>query len=120
MVIPETGFDEVPINPTIRLDTVTKKNPNIMTRTPINSLFNIESPGICGSIAIKTTRAMLPNMTVLNERSSSVRFTAFFSSAVLLIEARLDLNEEIIVGMVLRRVINKLAPGRSLPVVFSL
>jgi len=27
MVIPEIGFEELPINPTIRDDTVTKKNP---------------------------------------------------------------------------------------------
>src|ERR1700753_2656165 len=33
MVIPETGFDELPINPTMRDDTVTNKKPNSATST---------------------------------------------------------------------------------------
>ncbi|OQA03688.1 MAG: hypothetical protein BWY67_02400 [Bacteroidetes bacterium ADurb.Bin397] len=46
IVIPEIGFEELPIIPTIRLETVTKKNPNITTRIPINNLFRMLSPGI--------------------------------------------------------------------------
>ena len=44
MVIPETGFDDEPMRPTMRLATVTKKNPNTTMRTPSRSLLPIPGP----------------------------------------------------------------------------
>jgi hypothetical protein len=38
IVIPEIGLLLLPINPTIRLETVTKKNPKIITSRPSISL----------------------------------------------------------------------------------
>ena len=35
MVMPEIGFDELPISPVMRLDTVTKKKPNTTTRSAV-------------------------------------------------------------------------------------
>ena len=38
IVIPETGFAEVPIRPTIREDTVTNKNPKTTTKSAASRL----------------------------------------------------------------------------------
>ena len=38
IVMPETGFDDDPISPTIRDETVTKKNPKMMTRIDARTL----------------------------------------------------------------------------------
>ncbi len=73
IVIPDIGLLLDPIKPTIRLATVTKKNPKIMTNTPIQNLLVMESPGICGSKAMTPTKAKLPRITTRIERSFSVR-----------------------------------------------
>ena len=51
MVIPEIGFDELPMMPTIRLETVTKKKPNTTTRRPVRSDPGKE-PGSVGRSAM--------------------------------------------------------------------
>ena len=38
IVIPEIGFDEVPIRPVMRDDTVTKRNPKTITRIAARKL----------------------------------------------------------------------------------
>ena len=43
MVIPETGFDDEPMRPTMRLATVTKKNPKTTISRPSSSL--LPTPG---------------------------------------------------------------------------
>ena len=101
IVMPEIGLDDEPIKPTIRLDTVTKKKPNTTTSIPSSNLFVSVCPGICGKISISTTKSMLPIITVLIDKSSSVRLMRMFSPAVLFTDARLDLKDDIMVGMVL-------------------
>ena len=56
MVMPDTGLEEVPMMPTIRLATVTKKKPNTMMSTPISSLPKTEVPGTKGSSAMTMIR----------------------------------------------------------------
>ena len=73
MVMPEIGFDEEPMMPTMRLATVTKKKPKTTTRSAIRIFWKTEFPGTCGSAASSTTRPRLPAMTVTKERSRSVR-----------------------------------------------
>ncbi len=115
IVIPEIGFELDPMMPTMRLATVTKKNPNTIIRTPSKSLLKILSPGICGMNAINTTSRRLPPRTTVNGKSRSVRRTA--TPALLsFIEATLSLNDEMIVGRVLRRVMKPPAATAPAPI----
>src|SRR5260370_9398174 len=50
-VIPEIGFDEEPISPVMRLETVTKKNPNKPIRIPETRLI----PSSCAAHIITAT-----------------------------------------------------------------
>src|ERR1700722_3487797 len=73
IVIPEIGFDELPMMPTIRLETVTKKNPKTTTRSPVRSdPGNV--PGNVGRNAMIATSATHPPTTIDSGRSRSVRF----------------------------------------------
>ena len=45
MVMPETGFEEDPIRPTMRDETVTKKNPKTTTRIDATKLPCVGMPG---------------------------------------------------------------------------
>ena len=45
MVMPETGFDDDPIRPTMREETVTKKNPKTITSTEATKLPWVGRPG---------------------------------------------------------------------------
>ena len=114
MVIPEIGLLLEPIIPTIRLLTVTKKNPNTTIRIPIKNLFRIESPGNIGRNDISKIKARLPIKTVLNERSFSVRETA--TPPFSFIELTLSRNEEMIVGIVFIRVMNPPAATAPAPI----
>ena len=58
IVMPEIGFDEVPMMPTMREDTVTKKNPKTTTSRPIRSE---PGNGPCGK----------PGRTVMSSASTS-------------------------------------------------
>src|ERR1700730_7012106 len=70
MVIPLTGFDDVPISPQIREDTVTNKNPNTMTSRAAAKFENspVAAPGIglnVSSAQIIATRTTEPISTNL-------------------------------------------------------
>src|SRR6266849_2602016 len=64
------GFEEEPISPVMRDDTVTKKNPKITIRTAARKLPCV---GILGATARKIARANDPPRTTVAGRSRSVR-----------------------------------------------
>src|ERR1043166_2655727 len=72
IVMPEIGFDEEPMIPTIRLETVTKKNPKTTISTDmINDPGNV--PGMFGRTAMMTTRRSEPPTTHVIGMSRAVR-----------------------------------------------
>ena len=70
MVIPEIGFDEVPIKPVMREDTVTKRKPKMMTRIAARKFPCI---GIFGATTRKIASRNDPPSTKVVGRSRSVR-----------------------------------------------
>ena len=85
IAIPETGLLEEPINPTIRAETVAKKNPNITTRTAPRKLT-----GKIGSNQMATAiTAIIPRMIgigksrCVREASAVARFLAMLPIACL-------------------------------------
>src|SRR5262249_4764020 len=72
MVMPETGFDDDPIRPTIREDTVTKKKPKMTTRIDARTLPCV---GMRGATARKIARSTVPARTTVIGTSRSVRTT---------------------------------------------
>src|SRR4029079_17362113 len=73
IVIPETGFDEDPIRPTMRDETVTKKNPKTTTRMDATKLPCV---GIRGATTRKSASRRVPARTTVNGMSRSVRTRA--------------------------------------------
>src|SRR5215468_7309989 len=72
--MPEIGFDDVPIMPTMRELTVTKKKPKTTTNSPISSLPRIPPPlGSWGRTATMRTSASEPRITYVIGMSRSVR-----------------------------------------------
>ena len=61
IVMPEIGLDEVPMMPTIREDTVTKKKPNTTTSRPIISEPGKGPCGKLGSTVMISARTSEPN-----------------------------------------------------------
>ncbi len=74
IVMPEIGFDEVPMIPTMREETVTKKKPKTTMRSDIRSDCGKGPCGKFGRIARITTIASDPMSTNPIPRSRSVRF----------------------------------------------
>ena len=70
IVMPEIGFDEDPISPVIRDETVTKKKPKITIRIEARKFPCV---GIFGAIARKTASASEPIRTTRIGISRSVR-----------------------------------------------
>ena len=68
IVMPLTGFEELPTKPTVKEATVTKKNPN-KTTTPTAIIF-IPRPGVSHKRKIIAAE---PNITQLIGKSSAVR-----------------------------------------------
>src|SRR5262249_8605166 len=104
IVIPEIGFEEVPMIPTMREETVTKKNPNTTTSSPITSEPGNGPCGKPGRIVMSSARTIEPTTTIPIPRSCSVRAVPPFSPPAPkdLIDSR---KAETIVGMVLISVI---------------
>ena len=71
--MPEIGFDDEPMRPTMRLATVTKKKPKTTISRPSSSLLPIPGPGTNGSSAMTTTSTAEPTSTNVIGRSRSVR-----------------------------------------------
>src|SRR3954462_13837810 len=112
IVMPEIGFDEDPIRPTIRDDTVTKKNPKTITSTDVTTLPCVGKPG---ASARKNARATVPTRTILIGISRSVRSRP--ATAPLAAKSfMLSRNDEMIVGMVLPSVIRPAASTAPAPV----
>ena len=70
IVIPEIGFEDDPISPVMRDDTVAKKNPKKITRTETRRLPCVGSPGIT---ARNIASASDPARTIVIGMSRSVR-----------------------------------------------
>ena len=68
---------------------------------------------------MSNTKAKLPKITILKDRSLSVRLITFNSDLLLFIEAKLDLNEDMIVGIVLNKVIKPPAATAPAPICFT-
>ena len=58
--MPEMGFEDEPMMPTMRDETVTKTKPKAMMRSAMSSLFSTVAPGTCGSSTSTTTRPIEP------------------------------------------------------------
>ena len=72
IVIPEIGFDEEPMRPTMRDDTATKKKPNTTMRR-LSSSAHGNPTGIFCTSGIKTAMATEPKATQVIGMSRSVR-----------------------------------------------
>ncbi len=116
IVMPDIGLLLDPTRPTMRLATVTKKNPKIITNTPIKSRWKTPSPGMFGRTAVSAINIRLPIITTLKERSCSVRATLAvpFSFS----DETLSRNELMIVGIVFINVMNPPAATAPAPICF--
>src|SRR4051812_37757803 len=70
IVMPEIGFDDVPIRPVMRDETVAKKKPKIKTRTAARTLPYVGSDG---TTMRKSARRSDPPTTTVIGMSRSVR-----------------------------------------------
>ena len=114
IVIPETGFELVPIRPTIRDDTVTKKKPNTTMRTP-SRMRPPKVPGRNGNSAMMATSARLPPTTTPMGRSWLVREGRAAPAPARML-AMLPLNAATMVGSVRRSVMNPPAATAPAPI----
>ena len=110
IVIPEIGFDDEPIRPVMRDDTVAKKKPKMMMRTATRKLPCVGSPG---ASARKSASRSEPPMTTVIGRSRSVRSCA--PPAPLPMPFRPSRAEETMVGMVRARVMRPAASTAPAP-----
>src|SRR5688572_27512092 len=76
IVMPEIGFDDDPIRPTMREETATKKKPKIRMSTPVRRLAGNPPVGRFGRNAITRTRITDPIATQEIGMSRSVLGTA--------------------------------------------
>ena len=112
IVIPEIGFDEEPMRPVMRDETVTKKNPKTMTSSETRKLPCVGMPGaIARTIASRSE----PPSTMDSGRSRSVRSrTAWDCPAPK--SFMLSRNEETMVGIVRPKVMMPEASTAPAPV----
>ena len=110
MVMPLMGLELLPMMPTMRLLTVTKKKPKVTMRRPSTTL-PMPLPGMNGNRATTTTRPMEPATTIHKGRSFSVRFTTSVPSPPRDLMA--PLKAETMVGMVLISVMKP--PAATMP-----
>src|ERR1022692_2330976 len=75
IVMPEIGFDEDPISPVSRDETVTKRKPKTTMRTAPTSLVPIPASRSSGADMIDAMRMTIPIPTNFMDRSLSVRGT---------------------------------------------
>ncbi len=112
MVIPETGFDDEPIRPTILDETVTKKNPKMTTRIEATKLPCV---GIAGAMARNSANSTVPMSTMLRGISRSVRLWPP-AAPLALKSLMLSRNDETIVGIVRASVMRPAASTAPAPV----
>ena len=82
--MPEMGFDEEPISPVNREETVTNRKPNITMNNAPTMPSTVKPNPKAGEAARASTSPRLPKMTKLSGRSRSVRGTrdSFLASAL--------------------------------------
>ena len=112
IVIPEMGFDDVPIRPTMRDDTVTKKKPKTIVSTAARKLPCV---GIPGATARKIASSRLPTRTTSSGMSRSVR-ACVTAPPFAPRSFMLSRNDETIVGIVRASVISPAASTAPAPV----
>src|SRR3989449_10914127 len=112
IVIPEIGFDDDPIKPVIRDDTVTKKKPNTSSSSDARKLPCV---GILGATARKIASASEPPSTTASGRSRSVRNVAACDLPALK-SFMLSRNDGTIVGTVRHRLMMPAARTAPAPV----
>src|SRR5215471_18360695 len=112
IVMPEIGFDDVPMSPVMRDDTVTKKNPKITMRIAARKFPWV---GIFGATARKIASASEPTSTTPSGMSRSVRARAIAPAPAprSFIASR---NDDTIVGMVRASVMSPDARTAPAPV----
>ncbi len=113
MVIPEMGFDELPMRPVMREDTVTKKKPKSTIRMAARKLY---WSGIRGASAKKSASSSEPTRTTVSGRSRSVLSRESAAPASALNSRTLSRKDETIVGMVRASVISPAASTAPAPV----
>src|SRR5438270_5916822 len=120
IVIPETGFAELPIRPVMRDDTVTNRNPKIMTKMEATTLAKSEvcAPGTGLKVRkahIMTINSTEPPTVTDIGRSSSVRrldWSLFPAPSCF----RLACNADTIVGTVFNSVMSPAAATAPAPI----
>ena len=118
IVMPEIGFDDEPMMPTMRLATVTKKKPKTTISRPSSSLLPMPVPGTNGSTRDhEDQHQRADRATTVIGRSRSVRSTcAAAPPRARRSEAMLSLNDETIVGSVLISVMKPPAATAPAPI----
>src|SRR5215469_972580 len=124
IAIPLIGFDEFPISPQIRDETVTNKNPNTTTNTAAIRFDSspVFAPGIGRNVSsthIIATIASEPSTTIFIEKSRSTRLTAVataFTARLLRISFSPALSADTIVGSVFTSVITPAAATAPAPI----
>src|SRR4051812_3634401 len=121
IAMPEIGFDDVPINPVMRDDTVTNRNPNITMNTAaaIFAKREVCAPGT----GLNVSMPMIINMTTATPpiatfmlKSLSVRFSEAVSAVLLEKSFMPARNAATIVGIVFSSVINPAAATAPAPI----
>ena len=112
IVIPEIGFDELPMRPVIRDDTVTKKNPKTTISTAATKFHCIGMPGVT---ARNSARSSEPTRTTVSGMSRSVRSRPA-APVVAPNSFTLSRNDDTIVGSVRASVIRPAARTAPAPV----
>ena len=112
IVMPEIGFDDDPISPVMRDDTVTKKKPNTSSR---NAARKLPCVGILGATARKSASSSDPPRTTTIGMSRSVRI---LDACVWPLPKSFTLsrNDETIVGIVRASVMMPAASTAPAPV----
>ena len=114
MVMPDTGFELVPMMPTMRDDTVTKKKPNTTMRMP-SRMRPPKVPGRNGSRARMAIKATMPPMTTPMGMSWLVREVEAAPAPPRRL-AMLPLNAATMVGIVFSRVMKPPAATAPAPI----
>ncbi len=118
IVMPLVGFDVTPTRPTIRDDTVTKKNANTTTHTAATARTGDDptAPKTCGTSANTPAMISSPKPTVFSERSSPVRGTVTDASPSRSRSCRVPMRKlSTIVGMLRISVIRPAAATAPAP-----
>ena len=112
IVMPEMGFDELPIRPVMRDETVTKKKPKMTIRMAATKFHCIGMPGVT---ARKIASSSEPTSTTVSGMSRSVRSRPPEPAAAPN-SFTLSRNDATIVGSVRARVMSPAASTAPAPV----